>query len=270
MCLQCHGHPHLFCSCFIPCPGCSWYFFHLRKDDLKDHFVPAWRTEQLLFQAAILGVIPHRHLCFKQLLVVFLQAMRGYFSHDSQELRHPEDGNRCSVAAQASLEPGRERVSVRSGVAPQPGTGRGCGGARKAISFPLRRLPLTSARGNACIGRQAKEKEEWKRVSVAMEEVYAGASKFCPWGEQQRSPAEGAAAKLRPQIFTSPGPFCKFSLPKASQSAFFNRLALATTFAWVSVPAMPASDFYRLTHCIITFTHHGSQTFPSNGFCISS
>lgn len=73
-----------------------------------------------------------------------------------------------------------------------------------------------------------------------------------------------------PNLHLSRPFFCRVALPRANQRAFFNHLALATTFAWVSVAAMSTLDFYSLIHCIITFTHHGSQTFPSNGFCISS
>lgn len=31
------------------CPGCSWYFFHLQRDDIKDNFVPAGGGKSLFW-----------------------------------------------------------------------------------------------------------------------------------------------------------------------------------------------------------------------------
>lgn len=199
----------------------------------------------------------------------------GYFSHDRQELTHSEDGkNHHFCAAQASTRTW-EGAHVSTGwccAAHQPGSHgeRMCWNQQSC--FVSLTTASTSTLGDACTGRQTKEdKDARKSMCVAREEVHAGALKLCPWGEQENSPAKGAAAKFSFQIATFPTPFyCRFSPPIATRRALFNHLALATTFAWVSVPGMPVSDFYRLIHCIITFTHHGSQALPSNGFCISS
>lgn len=130
--------------------------------------------------------------------MVFLQAMRDYSSHDKQEqeLRHPEDGNRHFGAAQASM---RARVHMeRCGTAHQPGThGERLCWSRESHFISLT-VASTSILGNACMGRQAKEeKDTRKRVCVAVEKVYTGASKLCPWGEPQNSPAKGEACKAQ-------------------------------------------------------------------------
>lgn len=170
-------------------------------------------------------------------------------------------------------ELGKELMSIQSGVALsiiQAPMVKGCVGVSKAILSPLPQPPPACQAMLAQAGRQRKRKVQekacvwqWKRFMQVLQSSAVGVSNTV-------SPAKGAAAKLSFQIFTSPGPFCRVSLPKANQRAFFTHLAFATTFAWVSVHAMPTSDFYRHIHCTITFTHHGSQTFPSNGFCISS
>jgi len=57
---------HFFCSCFTLCPGCCWYFLHFQKDYFKkkDHFVPAWRTGQLLSPGSYFwGDAPQKDAC---------------------------------------------------------------------------------------------------------------------------------------------------------------------------------------------------------------
>lgn len=175
----------------------------LQKGDLKekkkkkDHFVPARRTEQLISPGSYSwGDAPQKKACFfftrkKSFLWCFFSCGEATFSRDRQELRHPEDGSHHFGAAQASTRTWEGvRVSMeRWGAAHQPGTHGEQLRWSKQSHFISPTTASTSSLGDAGTGGQAKgEKKTQEKACVAMEEVYAGASKLCPWGEQQNSP----------------------------------------------------------------------------------
>lgn len=140
--LQCHGHPHLFNTCFTPCPGCSWYSFHLHKDALKEnHFVPAWRTKQLISPSSYFwGDSLPQDACVSLGNTLWFFCKQWGITLPMTSRSRSSGTQRMEIVILVLPRPAWELVSIWSGVAlpiSQAPMVKGCVGAGKAISSPL-------------------------------------------------------------------------------------------------------------------------------------